>query len=272
MKNTADISGGTGVGGIVGETKGCGIVNSLNEGNISGTSKVGGLGGNVVSETQGGIEFVTNKGVITATGDYAGGCFGYGDVKVESALNNGDVTGGGDYVGGICGYKRRNMKSSKNTAFIHGKKSTGGIAGYGRDVVIDTMNTGNVLSDTALAAGIVASSTTDFALELFCCYSVADVSGPEGKVGAIVGSHDCAVFDCFSTIDATLNGSPLVPDTAEHIKKQLVANGPEPETSYIFDENLYDPSARWTNVWDTNYWTDLQANKLPKLISVGCDL
>ncbi|MCO6179820.1 S-layer family protein [Ciceribacter sp. RN22] len=96
--STASVSGGAGVGGLMGSNRG-GISNSYSTGSVTGTSYVGGL----VGYGDGGT--VSNSyatGSVSGT-SYVGGLMGFSTGTIRYSYATGSVNGSGDYVGGLVG-------------------------------------------------------------------------------------------------------------------------------------------------------------------------
>ena len=197
-ENKGDITGtGNSVGGFVGGSAGGFIENGTNEGNITGGSYVGGLAGETNSLTDcknkgtvkctshtlngtqllaclGGvvgytksINYCTNEGTIIAStqGDRIGGVAGSlimpsGNAVVQDNKNTVDVTAQGNDVGGIFGYVNIDDTTSKKTIELKknvnsGKvksnsEHVGGIAGqiYSQKNQYSTYATGQVTFNT----------------------------------------------------------------------------------------------------------------------------
>jgi hypothetical protein len=94
------------VNGIVGSitrqnNNGCFVLNCINNGDISGTLRLGGIAG----DNEGTILHCINTGSITATEDNIGGIFGFSMnafQEVTGCINTGNVKGNQN-VGGITG-------------------------------------------------------------------------------------------------------------------------------------------------------------------------
>lgn len=111
--NRATVRGGTNVGGIAGNFEfnnanmtfsGC-----INEGEIEGQARVGGLVGYARVARMVYIDKLTNKGAVKASGNYAGGICGYvegisGQTGNFEACTNGANITSANYAGGCFGY------------------------------------------------------------------------------------------------------------------------------------------------------------------------
>ena len=109
ITNTANVSGGNSVGGVIGSASKSSMSGLINIGTISGSTNVGGIVGNMIGGTLAGETY--NIGGVSGSGHTIGGIAGYAQ---QGALignsgengfqiyNNLNVTGGYD-VGGIVG-------------------------------------------------------------------------------------------------------------------------------------------------------------------------
>ncbi len=137
-ENTADITGGSYVGGFVGKAPSTNIkaTGSTNYATITGNYIIGGFAGKA-----GVIENAVNSGVVVANSKdtdgktYLGGIAGYCSGAV-SCVNNMDIeiSTDGWYVGGIAGFievsNTNIVHDNTNYGQIKGKNYVGGIAGY----------------------------------------------------------------------------------------------------------------------------------------------
>ena len=164
-ENSGLVSGADYTGGIVGallNTDGGDthyVTDSSNSGAVSGKSYVGGIigsasGAHFVSGGSWIYNYITatvleNNAEITATGDYAGGIFGYGFkvTEINTCYNNADISGG-SYVGGLVGCSDSSHifatgETNENT--ITGKSYVGGFAGSAY-IIEDAVNNGIIIS------------------------------------------------------------------------------------------------------------------------------
>lgn len=149
------------VGGIVGKA-GDGVTkvtvaNCVNEGKVTGTTRVGGVIGHLEMSS---VKSLTNKGEVKATtGANAGGIIGYttGAVDAELLVNKGAVNGTSE-VGGLVGYAYKksaiallSLKSSYNVGNVTGTKtSIGGLIGKcDANTIEGCFNMGDVTSTAA---------------------------------------------------------------------------------------------------------------------------
>ena len=148
------------VGGIVGSiyyTSNGKYTELQNTATVIGKEYVGGIAGKLYdysyrNDTATVIGNISNKGNITATGDYVGGIFGYlrrtdnngygPALYVNELSNEGSVTTKGNYVGGIAGYVHADnnssyMKTCANSGSVNGNANVGEIVGYSENITIN---------------------------------------------------------------------------------------------------------------------------------------
>lgn len=158
--NTAPVSGGYYVGGIVGDLDYSNhtVTDCVNTGDITGEYTVGGI----VGESDGTVKCSYNAGKITG-GHYVGGIVGDGDA--ELSYNAGRVIGDYD-TGGICGYG--DATDCYNKAYVTGGAYTGGVVGNGD--AVRCYNIGSVYSEEYSPASITCGgNATD-------CYYLNSIS------------------------------------------------------------------------------------------------
>ena len=149
------------VGGIVGKA-GDGIsevsvANCVNDGNVTGTARIGGVIGHLEMAS---VKALSNNGEVKATtGANAGGIIGYanGAIEAEKLVNKGAVSGTSE-VGGLVGYAYKkstsallSLASSYNVGNVTGTKTNvGGLLGRcDANTVEDCFNMGDVTSTAA---------------------------------------------------------------------------------------------------------------------------
>ena len=217
--STSSNSYAGGLVGIVEDT--ATITNSYNTGEITGSSRTGGLVGEVDSYTTITIENSYNTGDVTSTSSYSypGGLVGgaglHSDITITNSYNTGDVTSTSShsfYAGGLVGrvetttitnsYNTGNVTSTTTSDSI---SSAGGLVGYASDTttITNSYNTGNVTSTTTSSSptsyyysvgGLVGRVDNNGSLS--CCHNIGDISAPKSayRVGAIAGDVDSYVF------------------------------------------------------------------------------
>lgn len=148
--NDASVSGGTNVGGIIGQNNGS-LKNAVNAMDVTGSREnLGGLIGN--NTGTGSVIGGRNNGIINGN-EYVGGLVG---VNAQGAklqdLNNDDSANitGNTYVGGIAGMNSGTIDAQgstlQNTGVITGQKYVGGVAG--RNTATGTIS--NTISNIVL--------------------------------------------------------------------------------------------------------------------------
>lgn len=221
--NNVDISytaGGRYVGGIAGSLgwlDGITIENLKNTANISGASYVGGIFGNIYNskdDLYGEYSFelneLSNSGSVTGTDEYVGGIIGYlytaggrhggYTVSANELVNTGNITGN-HYVGGIVGYGETNseascIQDSTNASSISAKYYVGCIAGCLKYIKLDSCSNQN---SYLYATGYLTDSGTKYAhvggyvgrgYAISNCINYVDINYTAGgrNVGGIAGS------------------------------------------------------------------------------------
>ncbi|RLM53907.1 PKD domain-containing protein [Halobellus sp. Atlit-31R] len=158
---TGNVSGGSGLGGLVGSTGGgryndpIGITRSYATSDVNGTSTLGGLVGDMSNNGPG----ITNS--------YA----------------TGDVTGTGSNIGGLAGTGSSPITRSYATGDVNGTSRIGGLVGYGRDVS-ESFATGNVTGTDEEIGGLVGYLTSGTVED---AYAAGGVVTGDTKVGGLVG-------------------------------------------------------------------------------------
>ncbi|MCD8017105.1 MAG: hypothetical protein LUE97_04785, partial [Oscillospiraceae bacterium] len=204
--NKADITAtGSYTGGLIGIVssgiESVTVEDCVNEGSISGTSYVGGIGGYIYKNCY--ISGCLNSGAITATASssYAGGIVGYTypgseSMEISDCGNEGTVTGN-SYVGGIVAYAYRTTSGELildglyNTGTVSGTSYVGGIVGRNRTSLSNVYNLGAV-SGTAVSTGGIAGNNYLKATVLSNAYNAGEVTYTSSDVtytgGLLVGS------------------------------------------------------------------------------------
>jgi len=189
---TGAVSGGSYVGGLVGENGGQGaggpITNSYATGNVTGANEIGGLVGYNANGT------VTNSyalGNVVGTGQKVGGLVGESTTQATIsgtfATGSVTVTGGGNFAGGLVGWNYGTISNSYATGSVSGADYVGGLVG--------------------LHAGTISNT-----------YALGDVNGTGPRVGGLLGANYGLVTNSFysSTANPSLTGfgSYSAPDSA----------------------------------------------------------
>ena len=192
--NNGEVSGtgaGSCVGGIAGflSTNATGsavytVSDNKNSGLVSGINNVGGLFGEISAQAYISLSLLTNRGEVTATGNYVGGIVGKAQNLTEISFceNKADVTGT-HYVGGMAGYATDTvikMGGVANYQTITGVSYIGSVAGLA-GVIYDAINSGAIV-----VVGLPESG--------------------DSYVGGIVG-YGSALLNCTNNSDITVNGA-----------------------------------------------------------------
>ncbi|MBR7116961.1 MAG: hypothetical protein IKC87_04555 [Clostridia bacterium] len=214
--NSADITGGSYVGGLVGKSQDTVIYAMENENinTITGKAYVGGFAGytGVVNEAINKGSVISTESIVEndATVAYLGGIAGY-CLGVHDCVNNADisVTHGGAYVGGIAGkvytFDENSVTDNVNTASVSGTSYVGGIVGLfrakessGTYFIKNCENSGNISGVIKVGgiAGYVTGSTylsgstyRKNSAEVAYCINSGAVSGTS-CYGGILGFYD----------------------------------------------------------------------------------
>ena len=181
--NNSNVSadGATFVGGIVGENTGELEGKLINEGDVTGKDKVGGLAGSNSNEqllvgTKADRITVMNKGTVTATNGSAGGIFyeNNGEIKYADLENSGTVIGTSQAnTGGLFGVNTGDISHSTltNSGTVKGGYNTGGLIGS---------NSGNV-SNSSLINTVDAEVTGDDNTGGLIGYNTGEIKGGRGE-------------------------------------------------------------------------------------------
>lgn len=162
--NLAAVSGGTYVGGIIGEFAGAasGIRNCINAGTVTGSNGVGGMAGISIKP----IEKCANLGTVITTGNYAGGIVGvaYAAVSFSYNYNSGTVR---NTIAGAAG-------GTRNAGGIVGGVRLGEFKGCFNAGTVD----GGVQYAGGIAGGFFANANSEMTIK--GCYSAGTVTGQAG--------------------------------------------------------------------------------------------
>ncbi len=165
------VSGVTSAAGIVARMNGGTIENCVNNVNVTGTGKSGGIVCLINTDVDGKIINCTNNGTILGGTGGTGGIVGLANMgnTVTGCVNNGGVGVGTEkWVGGIVGYSQQSgtvatkYTNCTNNGSLAGQ-TVGGIAGFGGSVnVIGCANTGIITGDKngAIVGDVQSGSAT----------------------------------------------------------------------------------------------------------------
>lgn len=227
--NTGKVSNTGGhTAGIIGRmAKTTNIIECYNTGEITGSTGIGGIGGQYEDQIENGLKIQKcyNTGRIgdNELASYKGGCKGgiagnIGSIKttvVEKCYNKGKVSSSEDSIGGIVGYgSKGSVLFCYNQGDITGKINVGGIVGYfSEGKVENAYNLGNVIGYNKNTYGSVnVGGIAGNILNVKNVYNLGEVNGEcvasgETKInaGGIVGY-----------LSSTYSNSKTMPGTIEN--------------------------------------------------------
>ena len=144
-------TGENNVGSVIGLAKNTTIENIISSSNVEGKENVGGIAGNAIENTNGGIyKDLVNTGSIKGNTNVGGIIGSITGGKIINSQNMGHIEGLGNNscnIGGILGLakEKTSLQEVKNSLTIVGGYNVGGIIGNGDDITIDqATNNGNV--------------------------------------------------------------------------------------------------------------------------------
>lgn len=191
IKLTGSVIGQNNTGGFFGSasttdktTAGSAVENCVNDANITGYNKVGGIGGSSYGAGTLTMNHVTNTGIVNGgSGPNVGGIAGLIDIALTNAANRGSVNGGAS-TGGIVGWSYGNISGSYNSGSVTGTSKVGGIVG--------NLDKANLKIENCYNNGDITASSSD------------DTSG--GILG-YTGKTGTSVANCYSTGAVTDGGN-----------------------------------------------------------------
>ena len=183
------VSGGSYVGGLVGQSNGSISNVSVGTGSVTGSgSYVGGLAG---YNNTGAISTSSATASVTGSGDYVGGLVGYTSGSISTSYATGGVTGSGvNYVGGLAGYTSGNISSSYATGSVTGGYYVGGLVGYTSGSISDSYATGSVVANGTVGSNSYVGGLAGYNVSgsISTSYATGSVSGST-NVGGLVGGN-----------------------------------------------------------------------------------
>jgi hypothetical protein len=198
---TGTVSGGSYVGGLVGNNYGAAsnasISNSHATVTVSGSSRVGGLaGGNYGSGGSITNSYATGTVVGSST---AGGLVGWNNGSIANSYATGNVSDGmgAGIVGGLVGNNYGSIANSYATGTANGYINVGGLAGANSGSIANAYATGNV-SGSNYVGGLVGVNMSSIAN----AYATGNVSGG-GNVGGLVGYNHSGISNTYATGNVT---------------------------------------------------------------------
>jgi hypothetical protein len=190
-----NITGYSGVGGLVGDTCEGTVSHCYSTGTVTGNDAVGGLVGCSGSGT---VSDSYSTGSVTGN-SYVGGLVGHNDGgNVSDSYSTDSVAGDWD-SGGLVGWNDGTVSNSYSTGNVTGHQGAGGLVGWNTDSVSKSYATGSVTGDGNVA-GLVASNHGTISDS----YSSGNVSG-DWQVGGLVGWNYGTVDKCYSISSVTGN-------------------------------------------------------------------
>lgn len=189
-------------GGIVGYVMADGTISAcINDGDVSGTQKVGGIVGAVYGFGKGSsVKECLNRGTVSSKGYNAGGLVGMtdggsADVDIENCVSDGIVKGTG-VNGGIAGEIDDDTMITYcyNIGTVDGN-GAGGLVGTNGGRVTFSVNTGKI-NGKSYAGGLIASQVDDGLL--MQCYNDGYVYS-DNRAGGLVGESESKIRNCYNT-------------------------------------------------------------------------
>jgi hypothetical protein len=203
--STGSVTGNYDVGGLVGDLYGS-VFNSYSTTTINANgdspSALGGLVGALEPLTVWGLGTISNS---YATGDVSGigavnigGLVGFADENssISNSYATGDISSvGQDYVGGLTGSAYGNISYSYSTGNVSGRDLVGGFTGYTHDsgIIYNSYSTGNVSGDDYIG-GFIGEIFGNISNS----YSTGNVNGTN-YIGGFIGGVFGLVSDSYAT-------------------------------------------------------------------------
>jgi hypothetical protein len=178
-----NVTGYSGVGGLVGDTCEGTVSHSYSTGSVTGNDAVGSLMGH---SNFGAVSDCYSSGSVT--GDVSvGGLIGGNGGTVDRSYTTSSVTGQ-EQVGGLVGsHGQGTVSNSYSTGSVTGNMHAGGLVGlnFGLGIVSNSYSTGSVTGDEYVG-GLIGSNGDRGTVTN--CYSAGRVSG-NSYVGGLVGHN-----------------------------------------------------------------------------------
>ncbi|WP_295862542.1 GLUG motif-containing protein [uncultured Xanthomonas sp.] len=174
------------VGGLIGSNAGGTINASSSSSTVSGGSSVGGLVGN---DYQGNYSNVQASGSATSTstasGDHVGGLIGNANQsQIQNASASGNVTATTTHAGGLLGQaSTATLTNVQASGSVSGSNYVGGLIGVANRGTITNAHATGGASGVSYVGGLVGNL---FSTSLSDAYAVGDVSGT-WYIGGLVG-------------------------------------------------------------------------------------
>lgn len=211
---TISATGGVG-GGLLGGCTSCGVTSGTAQGNVSGTSNLGGVIGIASSATFSNSSGQGRVSSSTASATKIGGFVGdaAGTTSISKCTSTGDVTAANSTsrVGGFAG----NMEGTATftnvytSSFVRGSADVGGLVGYSRGTISHATFVGRVEGDGYQVGGICGDLYTGGVIQ-FSSVRGTIYGGNGNSVGGISGRaygstihHTIFDGDVYGSSDAT---------------------------------------------------------------------
>lgn len=236
MMEQEGITGANNVGGFAGYVSG-GSVKALEIiGNINGKNTVGGLIGNLATNTI--FENNTSSITITASGNDIGGLVGTTASTIQNSKSSGILNANGDNLGGLIGSNTAPVNNSSSSVNVKNTGSTfvgnfvGGLVGKSQSIINSSYATGTVTAtnsvgglagdayapiENSYASGEVRGNSWVGGLvgtsdEVINSYAQGKVIGEKEKIGGLVGQSYGKVLKCrsFGYVSGTKSVGGLV--------------------------------------------------------------
>lgn len=199
VTTTGTVKASSFVGGIAGKSMGK-CINCHNEADVTSTTTSDAYAGGVIGRAAN-IDSCTNRGSVSASGDYVGGIAGFSSALVESCTNHGSVSSSGTYyVGGILGQTSFLIENCTNRGLVSASANqVGGIVGGLSGIVINCLNIGSVTGKDKV--GGIAGETSSTG-QITNCVNNADITKTDdagNAVGGIVGTlgGSTSIEECY---------------------------------------------------------------------------
>ena len=229
-----NITGSSHVGGLVGEIREGIVSNSYATGSVSGIGTfVGGLVGENDFDSTVKNSYAT--GNVSGTDNFVGGLVGRGwSGTISDSYATGNVSG--DWlVGGLVGANIGTVSNSYATGDVSGDEYVGGLVGSNAGDVNTSYSTGNV-SGNKNVGGLVGENDIGSTVEN--SYAMGNVTRKSGSTetsfGGFVGFNSGQIINCYST------GSVEVEDGDELTENGFVGEVDEGSWNYEMIGNFWD--------------------------------
>jgi len=195
-----NVSGRTGIGGLVGRSHGT-ISNSHMSGIVIGYGQVGGIVG---INYDGSVADSYATGSIYGNTSLIGGLVGentYG--SVSNSYSSGEVMGNNMTGGLVGGINKGSVTNSYATGRVTGSGNVGGLVGGNQGSVSNSFATGSVTGNgtySGSVGGLVGGNSQEGSI--LNTYAIGNVTGPE-SIGGLVGYTRGMVTKSYSTGNVT---------------------------------------------------------------------